>query len=60
MPLDIAARTGNLRMMQMLADAFKAANKANKAPRAEKPACMLQTVGTGNYNQRTFGMRRVR
>ena len=57
--IDYAVRAGNVGMLRLLADAIKPA-KGKAATRVEKPACLLQSVGTGAYNQRTFGMRRVR
>ena len=59
-PLDYAVKMENIPAMKILHNAMKEDGKGKKKRRVGAPTCMMATVGTGTYNWRSLGIKKIR
>ncbi len=60
-PLLYAIKTHNFQAFKTLVEELKPKKMSKRAEKAvEAPSCMMETVGTGKYNYRSLGIRKIR
>ena len=59
-PMNFAMKKGNLEILKFLNKSINSPNKHEKLPRVSDPRCHFKVVGTGHYNYRSLGIKKIR
>ena len=59
-PMNFAMMKGNLEILKFLNKSINSPNDYQKLPRVRDPRCHFKVVGTGHYNYRSLGIKKIR